>query len=293
MSLKATLRPARLALEYGVFRAVAALLRALPLERAADLSGALWRMAAPRMSRHARALRHLAWAFPDATQQDREIMARGMWENLGRVFAEALHIDRFGAEPDRLSMPDDALLREIAARGRGMVAVSLHAGNWEIVTLGAARIGMSASGVYQAIKNPHVDAYITTLRHGSYPGGLHTKGHDTPRRLLRALRSGGLVAMLADLRDVRGEPVTFFGRPAPSTVFPALLARMNDSPLVAARIVRLPGSRFRLDAVEIMQPRTEDRDSDIRAVTQAIQHQFEVWIREHPEQWMWAHRRWG
>jgi KDO2-lipid IV(A) lauroyltransferase len=87
--------------------------------------------------------------------------------------------------------------------------------------------------------------------------------------------------------------VPFFDMPAPSTPFPALVARALDLPLYAARLVREPGVRFRLSLERVEVPRTSDRNADVQAATANLHHIFERTIREKPEQWMWAHRRWG
>ena len=285
-------RAIRYRAEYLGFRLVAALLRAMPVERAAGLSGWLWRRIAPFLSRHRRALRHLAAAFPEKSPAEREAIALAMWDNLGRVFAEAMHIDAFIAEPDRIEISDQA--RAMLARaGQGGVLVSYHCANWELLAAASLTAGLPLAGLYQGVKNPLVDAWITGLRAPLYPLGLFAKSNDTPRRLLRILRDGGALSLLVDLRDARGIQVSFFGQPAPSTTFPALLARAEEVPLLVGRLVRLPGSRFRAELVEIDQGRSPDRAADVATTTAAIQAQIEDWIREEPAHWMWAHRRWG
>ena len=95
-----------------------------------------------------------------------------------------------------------------------------------------------------------------------------------------------------DLRDDRGPSVPFFGHPARSNVFPALLARTTGLPLYAGAAFRLPDVHFRIRAVRIPIPETDDREADAVAATAALQAQFEAFIREAPEQWMWGHRKW-
>jgi Kdo2-lipid IVA lauroyltransferase/acyltransferase len=71
------------------------------------------------------------------------------------------------------------------------------------------------------------------------------------------------------------------------------LCRTTQAGLLAARVIRLDGARFIIDGEIIEVPRTEDREADIDEATRRIQSTFEAWIREHPAQWMWAHKRWG
>ena len=174
-----------------------------------------------------------------------------------------------------------------------MIICAPHQGNWEVAPMGLVRIGRGSAGLYQRVKNPLVDAFLLDARAPYYPAGLFAKGPATPIRLMRLLKRGGCLAMLADLRDHNGVKVPFFGKEAPSTPFPALMARNLGIPLFAGIIVREPGVRFRLSVEKIAIPVTDDKDADILAATANLQAAFERSIRAHPEQWMWAHQRWG
>jgi KDO2-lipid IV(A) lauroyltransferase len=267
-------------------------LRRLPLAQASQLMGWCWRVVAPHLHRHPRALAHLALAYPEKSEAEREAIALGMWDNLGRVFAESLMVDRLvaaGSVDDRVS----PVLERRHTPQAGIVFVSLHAGNWELAIVPARAAGIKIAGVYQKIKNPMVDAYVIRARRDHYPRGLFEKGPQAARRLMRIVREGGAIAMLADLRDRRGVVVPFFGQLAPSTSFPALLARSCGAVLVAVRVVRTGPVRFTVEGEVVEIPRNGDRDHDVEEGTRRIQALFEKWVREHPEQWMWAHRRWG
>jgi Kdo2-lipid IVA lauroyltransferase/acyltransferase len=285
------LRRLRHRFEYIVFLAVVAAIRALPLELASRWSGASWRFVAPRLRRHQRALNHLSSAFPEKTAAEIQQIALGMWDNLGRTFAEFFHIDEI-VNSDRIQMEPPELFDALRAHSGGFVACSLHLGNWEIVSQAALSLGRPPAGVYQKITNPLVDRYVSAIRAPLYPGGLTEKSSRTARILLRYAREGGCVAFLADQREWRGIAAPFFGRAAPSTSFPALIARSLDMPLYVCRAKRLSGVRFSLRVEQLTMPRTADRDADVAAATCAIQAAFETMIRDAPDQWMWAHRRW-
>jgi KDO2-lipid IV(A) lauroyltransferase len=113
------------------------------------------------------------------------------------------------------------------------------------------------------------------------------------RVLLRAIKDGASPCFLADLRDDNGPSVPFFGRLARSTVFPALLARTTGIPLYAGAAFRRPGGRFSIRIAPISMPVTDDSAADALTATKTLHRQFEAFIREAPEQWMWAHRKWG
>jgi Kdo2-lipid IVA lauroyltransferase/acyltransferase len=281
----------RYRLEYMVFLLVAAIVHALPVEIASRWSGAGWRLVAPHLRRHRRAVQNLTLAFPEKSPAEIQEIARRMWENLGRNFAEFFHLDEVIAS-DRYLIETPELFEAIRQRSGGAVACSLHMGNWEIASHAGLAIGWKTAGVYQRIHNPFVERYVNTIRAPLYPGGLMEKSVQTARVLLRYAREGGCATLLADQRDHRGLPAPFFGRPAPSTPFPASVARAINAPLYVFRVKRVKGARFSIRVVELAVPRTEDRDADIAAATCELQATFEAMIREAPEQWMWAHRRW-
>jgi KDO2-lipid IV(A) lauroyltransferase len=125
-------------------------------------------------------------------------------------------------------------------------------------------------------------------------GTLVPTGLDAPLKLLRVLEAGGHVAMLVDQHYVNGVDVTFFGRTCKANPFIARLARHIDCPIHGTRVVRLPDKRrFRVDLTEAIEPRRDaDGKVDIAGTMQAVTSVVEDWVREHPEQWLWVHRRW-
>lgn len=277
-------------LEYAGFWLAKAGANALPLETASWLSGKLWRLIASRLYRHKRALANLALAFPEKSPEERERIAANMWENLGRTFAESFRLPEI-VEGGRIVFEPNERYDAMAQDGP-CVMCSLHMGNWEIGGAVGRRIGKPLVGVYQRVSNPLVEAEVRRLRAPFYAGGLLPKTPMTARALMKAAKVGSSPVLLADLRDDRGAKVPFFGHPARSNVFPALLARVTGLPLYAAAAFRQPDVRFAIRMERIPVPHTNDREADAVAATAAMQRQFEAYIREAPEQWMWAHRKW-
>jgi KDO2-lipid IV(A) lauroyltransferase len=279
-------------LEYAAFCVVAWIAAALPLETASNVSGRLWRWVAPLFKRHARALKHLRLAYPELTEAERAHIAGEMWETLGRVFAEAFHLDEI-LDGDRIAYDNLDEMKAAGIEGVAAIGCAAHLGNWEIAAALAGTLGRPAMGIYQRVKNPLVDARVRQMRARLYPGGILPKEPATGLRAIRHVRDGGTLTMLADLRDKTGLPVSFFGIPARSTTFPAVVARTLNAPLIAVQVVRERGVRFRIRGVRVEVPRTADRQADIAQATANLQHLLEQFIRAHPAQWMWAHRRWG
>jgi Kdo2-lipid IVA lauroyltransferase/acyltransferase len=282
----------RLRLEFAALWLAIVIVRAMPLQVASWVSGKLWRLIAPRLSRQKRALANLELAYPEKSPRERAAIASAMWENLGRTFAESFRIKTL-TESDRIVFEPPEGFDEAARGAKPFIVCGLHLGNWEILAHGGKRLGVSLIGVYQRLSNPHTDALMRSIRAPLYKAGLTAKTPMAARVLLRAIEDGACPCFLADLRDDNGPFVPFFGQPARSTAFPALLARTTGVPLYAGAAFRRPGGRFSIRIVPISMPQTNNSAADALAATQALQRQYEAFIRETPEQWMWAHRKWG
>lgn len=287
------LRRARFHVEALGFEALVALVRGLGPDRASTVSGALWRRFAPLNRRHARAESQMRAALPECSDAQIAANLDEMWGNLGRTSAEAFHIGALIADRDRFTIGEDThdAIRE--ARAHGAVFISLHQGNWELASPLLHSLGLPVAGVYQKLQNPIVEAKASAFRAPFYTLGLHSKGHETARHLLKIVANRGTVTIMADLRDLSGVSVPFFHAAAPSTGFPALIARTRNVPLFAGVVFRESGATFRIRTVEIPVTCSGDRDTDIVETTAAIQNCFEGFIRERPGQWMWGHRRWS
>ncbi len=293
----------RFRLEYGLLLLLVGLVRLMPIDTAANISAAVWGTIAPRLRRHKRALANLAIAFPEKTEAQRQAIACAMWRNLGRVMAETMQIDRLIREPDRIHILNQAVFQRYKDKLGSAIGCSLHMGNWELAIWPLTLAGGNPAAVYRTVKNPYVDAYLRHQRRDLYPGGLLGKGkvdgnrdegQRTARQITDIVRHGGRLGLVCDLYDRSGLPVPFFGRDARSVVIPAMIARRLGARIWVARCLRVgTSSRFEIEVKELKVPRTANAGDDVKWITAAMQAQFEAWIRETPEQWMWSNRRWS
>ena len=291
-------------LEYVGLRLVAGIFRALPLNVATRVSASCWRRLAPIINpkRHKRALDNLAIAFPDKSEEERLAIARAHWENLGRVMAETMRIDRFLAEPERIDIISQNIFSRYKDKLGSAIGISLHMGNWELAILPFTWAGGNPAAVYRSVNNPYVDQYLRDQRKDLYPGGLFGRGNvgehgddqKTARAIMDFVRRGGRLGLVCDLYDRKGIPVSFFGKDARTQAIAAMIARRVGARIWLSRCKRIgTESRFEIELKELRVPRTANQAEDIRWIMTHMQKQFEAWIREAPEQWMWSNRRWS
>lgn len=299
------LRDLQFRLEYGLLRFLVAIVRILPLETATAASARAWRVLAPRINpkRHQRALDNLAIAFPDMSEAERLAICLAHWENLGRVMAETMQIDRLIREPDRIKIVSDRLFSRYKDKLGPAIGVSLHMGNWELSIWPFVQANANPAAVYRSVNNPYVDQYLRAQRRDLYPGGLFGRGkvegehgdsQKTARVLTDFVRRGGRLGLVCDLYDRTGIPVPFFGREAKTQAIAAMIGRRIGSRIWMSRCKRVgTESRFEIEIRELRVPRTKNIGEDVRWIMVEMQKQFEAWVREDPAQWMWSNRRWS
>jgi len=283
----------------GVVRVVFAFLRLLGPDRAADLGGWLTRTIGPLMGVHKVALRNLRAAYPDKPEDEIVAIARGAWDNLGRTGAEYAHLgtlfDWDAANPDGPSRTEVVGIEHFEALrddGRPGIIFSAHLANWELPAICAATYGLNVTAVFRAPNNPAVNRVVHEIRSGTM-GGLEAARAGAAFAMKDALEKGGHLGMLIDQHFTRGVPVLFFGREAMTNPIMAKFAGAFDCPVHGVRVIRLPGHRFRLELTPpVAMPRNADGSIDAQGAMQAMTAVVEGWVREHPEQWLWMHRRW-
>ena len=225
----------------------------------------------------------------------------GVWGNLGRVGAEFAHIDYIWDYNDdcpdaqgrvEISPRTHYLFHHLRLDGKPALIFASHLANWELPALAAVAHGLDAAILYRRPNSASADRAIQKIRQVNM-GTLIPAGRDAPFRLADALQKGQHVAMLVDQYLTGGVEVTFFGRKTRANPMLARLLRQIECPVHGVRVIRLPGNRFRAELTEEIPPvRDADGKIDVQGTTQKITSIVEDWVREHPEQWLWLHRRW-
>ena len=232
-------------------------------------------------------------AFPEKDPAEIARLIRGAWQNLGRTAAEFPHLLRL-RDTDwdtRVELVGAEYVAELRNRGQPAVFFSGHFGNWEVIPIAAARLGVPVTVVYAPLKNPVIDGML--LRYRRMLGcELVPKSAGGTRNLVRAMKEGRSLGLLVDRRRRGGALVPFFGTDAWTTTAPARLAVRFACPLIPIRVERLPGTRFRVTLYPPLETAGESSETKVIDLTRQMNAAIESWVREHPDQWWCDTKRW-
>lgn len=292
--------PVRDRLEYAVVRVVIGTLAALPLWVALRVMEAFallgWLVDRP----HRRiGLRNLAIAFPEKSSRERRRILRASFLNMGRMAAELAHLPKLSDDDLRAMVRFDNEQWWAEAitwdRPTGVLILSGHFGNWELLVYAHGRRGHPVSMVHRALANPLIDRWFNALR--ARAGTRAVKKSRAAGEVLKALHDKQLLVLPFDQNSTRGLGVfvPFFGLPASTNSGIARIALRADAPVVPVFIVR-DGHRARhtVHVLPILEVERTGGDfqADVVHNTERFSRVFEEMVRRHPEQWLWVHKRW-
>jgi Kdo2-lipid IVA lauroyltransferase/acyltransferase len=271
------------------------------LETGLALGGVLGRVAwllSPRTRREMRA--SLAAAFPEKDSAEREAIARASLVNLGWVAGEMITMRSWASRMDEyVEAPAEtiATLERAAARGKGIILVLGHIGNWEL-TCRLSRYVQPNAVIAKRSWHESLDALAAGARAENRVATFWRDDPATGRAMLKLLKQGGTLGILIDqdIRSVQSVFVPFFGRPAATPRAAADFAlRFGATVLVVTchRRGDRPGDGHRIEAVEVPYDAAPvDREAEVVRLTSDCVALQEQAIRRHPAEWVWMHRRW-
>jgi KDO2-lipid IV(A) lauroyltransferase len=280
----------------AIYRAlvlVSAIGRSLPLRHGQFLGRGHGRLAYHVARRERKkALRNIAIAFPEWTEEKRVETIRAMFRHFGMSLFEIAWLPNMDAKRrDELTDVEGMQpLLELMDAGRGVVVFTAHCGNWEWMSYTVGLFGRPTTVLQRERDAPEMNRYITELRARSGVRTIDRGSAAAGRELIQSLRRGGILAFLID-QNLRTESVQvpFFGRNALTPIGPAKLAVRTESVVVDILVERLPSGRHRL---KVGEPFAVTRGDDPVALTERMTRIIEAQVRRVPEQWVWVHDRW-
>jgi len=289
-------RRIRYLIEYALLRAAIFPLDVLPLAAASRLASRFADLAfALARSRRRLAIENLVAA--GLCDRDRAAdLARASFRHFAVLIVESLKAPQFlgvsdwrdhvtvHAPPETMQLLDDS--------ARGMILATGHLGCWEV---GAQAVSYHKPvvAIARRMNNPYADSFMHRRRAGHRFRTTPKRGA-SGRRLLDIVANGEALAVMVDQHArSRGIVLDFFGRPAATYTSPARLHLTTGAPVCFAVCVRTATGIYDLHISEpLSYSQTSDKDKDLRAILEDLTARLEQAVRRHPDQYLWAHRRW-
>jgi KDO2-lipid IV(A) lauroyltransferase len=240
------------------------------------------------------ALANLDRAYGDSLSREEKVrIAKGSFINLVTMGLE------FGASPalngpigDYMRILNHDQLIGWLKEKRPTLMLVPHMGNWEISARYFVEHGSICNAVTRKQKQPWVTRIVTEIRERN--GIREIDKRNALRPVLSALRRNEIVLMLIDQYARKDAvEVQFFGHPAMTVASASLIALKTKCVVRVGACFRFPDGSFGgVVSEDLGVVETGDREADLLATTQLHVSAIEEYVRQHPEDWMWMHRRW-
>ncbi|MFO0600817.1 MAG: lysophospholipid acyltransferase family protein [Myxococcaceae bacterium] len=281
---------------YVFIRVLLVPIQLLPLRAGSWLGERLGRVAfVLARSERQKTLASLATGFPDKSDAERLELARACFTHIGRSVLEMVCIAQFDArraelvewEPASRAAMDAAL-----ARQKGVVFVTGHFGNWELLARYVALENYAAAVIGKEASDPRTTKLIENFRASGKLKVIWRGSNGAAKDMLRALKNNFILGLLIDQdTKVQSVFVPFFGKLAKTPRAAADLALRTGAAPMLGFCTRVGPLKYRITMKELPLP-TSEGEQAVLELTTAFTHGIEAQIRAHPEQWAWMHQRW-
>ncbi|MBR3655461.1 MAG: lysophospholipid acyltransferase family protein [Elusimicrobia bacterium] len=241
---------------------------------------------------------HLTMCFPEKSQKEITKIIKTVFKYEAKNFFELLNFpkmsDKFFDSVAIMEQEQKDIFNRLLERKKGILALSGHIGNWEMLAAGVAK-HYPLNVIARKIYIEELNNMLVSYRNMKKVKVILRSELSSARKMLKALRNNEIIAMLIDQdTSVQSVFVDFFGRPASTPLGLASIALKVGTPVVLAVDKRLPDGKHKfVISDEIVPPETTgDFDTDVKNFTAKLTKTLEIFIKENPEQWVWFHERW-
>ena len=237
---------------------------------------------------------NLAAAFPRRSRAERNAIVRAVFSHFGCLLFEFLKFSTLSPEQilERVDFDGEERVRLAYAQGKGVLFVTGHFGFWELHAL-AHPLRFEPIGVLaRTLDNARLNTLLEEIRQRTGNVVIYRQG--SIRKVMRMLSEKHGVAILIDqhISSADAVYVDFFERSAATTSAVAAMALRTGAPIVPVFALPSGTGRYRLIYEHPVEPPASDSDDAVREFTQRCTDVLEMYVRRHPELWLWMHRRW-
>ena len=263
------------------------LLKILPFQISSYLCGTLMCLIAPLTSYNLRVKKHMRIAFPKKSDPEINKLCFQHWFMLGQTIGEMPHINKL-IKCGRLETEGLEKIKNGSA-----ILVGAHMGNWEFLLRVGDLAGRRAGYVFRPINNWILNK-IQIERNKDANADFYRKGRLAAIGMAGKIKAGEIVGLTGDQLLREGIMVPFFGISTPTPQAAAIMSLKWNVPIYMIRVERFKGIKFKMTVENALKiPKNLSKEESIFTITSIISSRIEHWIKDKPEQWLWAHRRWG
>jgi KDO2-lipid IV(A) lauroyltransferase len=250
----------------------------------------------PLFRKKAIAKKNIIIAFPNIDETSINQIIDGMWKNIGRIFGEYIHINKFSLldeEKKKIMFISKINLRIIRSNNKPIVFFSGHFANFELMAKCLRELKFNIGAIYRPLNNIFLNPIMELIRKKYICPIQIEKGSAGTKRLIKHISTKNPLALMIDQRLSSSIRVPFFNQPATTPTTPAQLAIKYDALLVPVFLKRLKKTNYEFFIEEPLEvKKTNNYEKDIFNITAIMNKKIEEFIKVDPSSWLWSHDRW-
>ncbi len=266
------------------------------LKLSSDLGEIIGKYFGPLFRKRTIAKKNILIAFPNFNEKSINEMIDRMWKNIGRIFGEYIHINKFSiidSNKKKILFTDRNNVEILKKNNKPIVFFSGHFANFELMAKCLQELGFNIGAIYRPLNNIFLNPIMEFIRKKYICPIQIEKGSNGTKKLIKHISNNNPLALMVDQRLSSSIRVPFFDQPATTTITPAQLAIKYDALLVPVFLKRLEKTNFEFFIEEpLITNQTNDYDKDIFNITQIMNIKIEEFIKRDPAHWLWSHDRW-
>jgi len=266
------------------------------LKLSSDLGEIIGKYFAPLFRKKIIAKKNILIAFPGLSEKSIDEMIDRMWKNIGRIFGEYIHINKFSVideKKNKIVFVNKNNVEILKKNNKPIVFFSGHFANFELMAKCLKELGFNIGAIYRPLNNIFLNPIMEFIRKRDICPIQIEKGSTGTKKLIKHIAANNPLALMIDQRLSSSIRVPFFNQPATTTTTPAQLALKYDALLVPVFLKRLKKTHFEFFIEEpLLVKNTNDYEKDIFNITKILNKKIEEFIKIDPASWLWSHDRW-
>ena len=261
------------------------------LKNSSYLSGKLFQFIGPFFRSKKIIQTNIKKALPNIDEAQIKNIAKKMWNNYGRVFAEYMFIKKLRNEYfySHISINGQEILENIKKNNKPVIFISGHFSNFELMAMTIEKLGVKLTAIYRPLNNKFLNVLMEKIRNKHICKFQIKKGVSGLRKIIKLNKDGFSTALMIDQRVTEGIKSKFFNQYAFTTTIPAQLVKKYGYDVVPVFIERFEGVKFK---ISFYNPIKFTKNTPEKDITQKLNSILEKMILTKPEQWIWSHNRW-